>query len=99
MEQEFHAEARQEFLHAVDRYEAEVPGLGDRLTAEVGRSLALLVEAPSIGTPFGRRLRIFVIDDGFPFSLVYAEVREALFVIALAHHSRRPGYWRHRRAP
>lgn len=98
MAQEFHADARKEFLYAVERYETEVDGLGDRLTSEVNRCLSLLVEAPGIGTPFGRRLRIFVIDDGFPFSLVYAELRDTLFVIAVAHHSRRPGYWRHRRA-
>ncbi|HYM62599.1 MAG TPA: type II toxin-antitoxin system RelE/ParE family toxin [Thermoanaerobaculia bacterium] len=32
----------------------------------------------------------------FPFSLVYFVDREVVAVVALAHHSRRPGYWRRR---
>jgi plasmid stabilization system protein ParE len=75
---------------------AEVPGLGSRFVSEIERCLRLLVDAPKIGTPYGRRLRRFVIDDGFPFSVIHAEVRGILFVISIAHHSRRPGYWRRR---
>lgn len=35
MKLEFHPEAEQEFLEAVSRYEAGVPGLGERLEAEI----------------------------------------------------------------
>jgi plasmid stabilization system protein ParE len=32
----------------------------------------------------------------FPFSVVYVERSESVEVIAVAHHRRRPGYWRKR---
>jgi hypothetical protein len=35
MKLEFHPEAEEEFLEAVSYYEAQVPGLGERLDAQV----------------------------------------------------------------
>ena len=93
---EFHSQAREEFLGAVSRYEAEVPGLGARFIAEFQRCIGLLLETPEIGSPMGRKLRRFVLDDHFPFSIVYAIQGDTLFVIAVAHASRRPGYWKRR---
>jgi hypothetical protein len=72
MQFELHPEARREFLAAVSRYETEVPGLGARFVAEIERCLSLLLEAPQIGSPLGPRLRRFVVDDGFPFSIICA---------------------------
>jgi toxin ParE1/3/4 len=36
------------------------------------------------------------IFPSFPFSLVYFIDQETVFVVALEHQSRRPGYWRER---
>jgi len=91
-----HSEARAEFLDAVARYEAEVPGLGARFVAEFERGVGLLLETPRLGARFGRRLRRFVLNDGFPYSVVYVEQEGVLLVVALAHAARRPGYWRQR---
>jgi hypothetical protein len=33
---------------------------------------------------------------GFPYSVVYRVHRDDIYVIAVAHSSRRPDYWRHR---
>jgi len=98
MRLEFHSQAREEFLSAVSRYEAEVPGLGARFIAEFERCIGLLLEAPQIGSPMSRKLRRFVLNDNFPFSIVYAIQSDTLFVIAVAHSSRRPGYWKRRAA-
>ena len=32
----------------------------------------------------------------FPFSIVYRVHQDAMQVVAVAHHRRRPGYWRDR---
>lgn len=96
MQFELHPEAREEFLNAVSRYEAEVPGLGARFVAELERCVGLLLDSPHIGSPLGRRLRRFVLDDNFPYSIVYAVLRDTLYVVAIAHGSRRPGYWKRR---
>jgi len=34
----------------------------------------------------------------FPFSIVYLERRDEIYVLALAPFARKPGYWRGRRA-
>ncbi len=96
MRLEFHAQAREEFLSAVSRYQAEVPGLGARFIAEVERCIGVLLEAPQIGSPVSRKLRRFALNDNFPFSIVYSIQGDTLFVIAVAHASRRPGYWKRR---
>ncbi len=96
MRLEVHSEAREEFLQAVSFYEAQVPGLGLRFVTEIERCQNALLETSLIGHPFGRRLRKFTVGDRFPYSIVYATLGEALFILAYAHGSRRPGYWRAR---
>jgi plasmid stabilization system protein ParE len=91
-------DARLEFLDASAWYEAEVPGLGARFIAEFERGVHLLLDSPRLGAPFGRRLRRFVLNDGFPYSIVYTIRSDVLLVIAVAHSARRPGYWRRRAA-
>ena len=96
MRLEVHSEAREEFLQAVSFYEAQVPGLSLRFVAEIERCQNALLETSLIGHPYGRRLRKFTVGDKFPFAIVYAVIGDVLFVLAYAHGSRRPGYWRSR---
>jgi len=96
MQLEVHSEAREEFLQAVSFYNAEVSGLGIRFVAEIERCQNMLCATPLVGHPYGRRLRKFTVDDNFPYSIVYAILADRLFVLAYAHGSRRPGYWRTR---
>ena len=93
---ELHAEARQEFLSPVSRYEAESQGLGARFIEVFERSRALLLDAPHIGAPLGSRLRRYVLPGSFPYSIIYAVRAQTLFVVSVAHGSRRPGFWRNR---
>lgn len=97
MRLEFHTEARTEFIEATSRYESQVPGLGTRFISELDRCLQLLLQSPSIGGRFGNKLRRFPLNDGFPFSLVYAVHDHTLLIVAVAHQSRKPGFWRHRK--
>jgi toxin ParE1/3/4 len=39
-----------------------------------------------------RNLRHFVLRK-FPFSIVYAVVRDLVYIVAVAHGSREPEYW------
>jgi toxin ParE1/3/4 len=96
MRLEIHFEAREEFLQAAQFYEAQVPGLGQRFINEIERCQKALLDTPLIGQPYGRRLRKFTVGDKFPYSIVYAVLAEVLIVLAYAHGSRRPGYWRTR---
>jgi toxin ParE1/3/4 len=96
MRLEVHSEARAELLQAVSFYEARVPGLGSRFITEIERCHKALLDTPLVGSPHGRRLRKFAVGDKFPYSIVYAVLADGLYIVAYAHGSRRPGYWRPR---
>ena len=69
-----------------------MPGLGERFGDEVERVLELLLENPELGARVDGVIRHFVLQR-FPFSIIYAVIPELLYVLAIAHGSRRPGYW------
>jgi toxin ParE1/3/4 len=50
---------------------------------------------PESGSPLGRRARRFSLHP-FKYDPVYVPVEGNIFLVAFAHHKRRPGYWRKR---
>jgi len=95
MKYEFHPEAEQEFLAGAARYESDVTGLGERFGEEIYRVIQLLLDNPELGARLDPELRHFVLRR-FPFSVVYAVTSELLYIVAVAHGSREPGYWQSR---
>lgn len=95
MDVELHPEADIEFVEAAQRYESRVPGLGSSFIDEFEGLKELLRERPEIGMriskPFCR-----AVFRKFPFSLIYSIEESFVWVVAVAHLSRRPGYWRKR---
>jgi toxin ParE1/3/4 len=92
---EFHPKADREFtVHALF-YERSEPGLGNRFIDEIECGIDILISQPQIGRLLDEELRRFVLDD-FPFSLIYRIESERIWIVAVAHQSRRPGYWRER---
>ncbi|HEX2191461.1 MAG TPA: type II toxin-antitoxin system RelE/ParE family toxin [Longimicrobiaceae bacterium] len=84
----FHGAARRELRKAVDRYDEQVPGLGDEFAAEI----ELIAAHAESGTPHlagTRRLQV----RRFPYAPIYTARNEQLVVLAVAHHRRRPEYW------
>ena len=56
----------------------------------------LVAEDPGLGKPTSRGRRLFPMHH-FPYSLVYRAEDEGVRIGAVAHQSRRPGYWRARK--
>lgn len=93
---DFHPEAKAEFIEATMFYESRRVGLGSSFAAEVERTIALIRSHPDAGaTGQLRRRRMSVL--GFPYSVVYRNDSESVLILAVAHQSRRPGYWRRRK--
>jgi plasmid stabilization system protein ParE len=91
----FVAAARREYLAEVVYYNKERAGLGARFTAAVEEATARAVAFPLTGSPASKNTRrVFI--QGFPFALVYRSTIDGIVVFAVAHHSRRPGYWQSR---
>ena len=91
----FIAAARLELLAEVLYYSKAESGLGARFTSAVEEALLRALAFPMAGSHSAASTRR-VIVKGFPFSLVYRPEKEGIVVFALAHHARRPNYWKSR---
>ena len=96
-------EAEEELIEAEKWYEKQRAGLGQEFRTAIDEGMERLLKAPLAASPIvnlppsiGAR-RIFV--KRFPYSIVFIEHGEDLWVVAFAHHRRRPGYWRERLEP
>src|SRR6266571_7973626 len=63
--------------------------------SELDHAIAVVVEAPNRWPKHIADTRRYVFPT-FPYSLVYFQDSERIYVVAVAHEKRRPGYWRKR---
>ena len=91
----FHPAASEEIVETTAYYEREVPGLGDSVMTEVERVIGVLCDQPNIGQIVGEEFRRILLAR-FPCSLIYSIESEQVWLVAVAHHRRRPGYWKDR---
>jgi plasmid stabilization system protein ParE len=94
---EFTAEARTDLLDAADYYEDKETGLGKRLRDEIARVLLTVVSALYLWRERRggyRRVNCPV----FPYYIAHVVRGDVLAVVAVAHASRRAGFWRDRLA-
>jgi plasmid stabilization system protein ParE len=92
-----HRLAVAEIDHEVDYYEAREPGLGAELEDEIDAVLALILQFPEAAPQWKHRVdRRVAVLDRFPFTLPYQIKGDEIVALALAHTSRRPGYWSRR---
>jgi plasmid stabilization system protein ParE len=98
MKSRFHEAADAEITEAVLYYDRKAPGLGDRLVAEVKAATRSIEQYPEIAamTEDGVRAKVLV---RFPYSLMYVVEPDEVFIVAVAHHSKRPAYWADRLLP
>ena len=87
----FHPLADRELTDAAIFYESQARGLGNAFLTEIERLLAVLAAHPSIGRPV-RDCRTISLRR-FPYSLIYQAQGDGVFILAIAHHRRRPAYW------
>lgn len=89
-----HPQAREDLREAAGFYGSNAGvELSHALFAEFERSVALLLEYPGLGAAWRHGKRRFLTMH-FPFAILYAVVGDRLVVFAVAHQTRRPGYWR-----
>ena len=92
---EFHPEARAEFLAEIEWYASHSVAAADRFNAEFARAVELVADAPVRWPRSSHGTRRHLVMH-FPFALIYDFRRDVVFVVAVAHHRRKPGYWRSR---
>jgi plasmid stabilization system protein ParE len=87
--------ARRERYEAVRFYQARSPAAAKRFTNELRRTFTQLERYPMSGSVVFGDIRHAQLHD-FPFSIVYGLTQDVVDVIAIAHDSRDPNYWRDR---
>lgn len=94
----YHPNALRELEDAASYYETQQPGVGERFLAKIieleGR---LRNSQQQLGMRFEFGTRLLKLDH-FPYGLVFHVNSLEIFVLAVIHLRRRPGYWHSRLA-
>lgn len=97
MSHSIHPEAEAEFEAAAEYYNAQEAGLGDDLYFEVFATIDRIICDPNTWPRFSHRTRRCLCNR-FPYSVIYRNTDNEITIFAVAHQSRKPGYWKDRLA-
>lgn len=93
-----HPEAETEFYEAVAFFELRVEGLGKDFAREVFSTIDRILLMPYSWSSMSDNIHRCLCKR-FPYSVLYEILdEENLTVLAIAHSSREPNYWKHRLA-
>jgi len=92
----FHPDTVHEIKESYEWYQNQAEGLGDDFLAELESVFKAIKELPNTWPKFSMNCRRFLLSK-FPFSVIYRTKNNSIFVLAITHNSRKPGYWEKRR--
>jgi toxin ParE1/3/4 len=92
----FHPEAEIELLDAIDYYEFCRRGLGYEFAIEVHFTIQNILSFPNAWPILEEGIRRCQIRR-FPYGLIYSEHENIIYILAVMHLHRRPGYWQDRK--
>ena len=87
--------AEQDLKAAFEWYENQVPGLGHEFLVSIRSCFGRLERTPEIYSAIHDKLRRARVER-FPFGVFYLAGDEAIYVLAIMHHSKDPKYWQKR---
>ena len=91
----FHPEAHQEMIESARFYEGKLEGFGFDFLTAVDETTSRIERFPESG-PIDRANVRKRLVSGFPFTVLYEIQPDRIFIAAVMHQHRRPGYWRQR---
>lgn len=91
----FDPEAKFEIREAAAYYEAEREGLGKEFLALLEKTTTAIAAHPQRYRKIGGRFRRCLMPR-FPYGIIYWNDGDTVFVIAVMHLHRKPGYWKSR---
>ena len=92
---DFHPEAEAEFIEAIAFYDKIESSLGEEFSLEVLAALSNALSYPNAWPTLEGDVRRCLVNR-FPYGILYSVEPERIFVLALVHLHRRPGYWKDR---
>lgn len=91
----FLPEAEQEMFESARYYEFHAEGLGVDFLSETERTVTAIKESPTAWPIVEGKLRRRLVRR-FPFGILYHIDPTEIVIVAVAHLSRKPGFWRGR---
>src|SRR3954467_7931674 len=91
----FHPEAHAEMIEQARYYENKSEGLGADFLDAVEDTTRRIVQSPNAGSIERVNLRRRLVS-GFPFTILYEIQPDRIYIAAVMHQHRRPGYWQKR---
>ncbi len=91
----FHPDIFDEVKNSYDWYQNQASGLGDDFLLELEEAYQIIMELPNTWPKFQKDFRRFLLNK-FPFSVIYKLNGGTIFIVAIMHNSRKPGYWKER---
>ena len=95
MTHEFDFEAEAEYISAAAYYEEARTGLGDQFIQAVERAIHSACDQPQWFRLISPRVRRSLVR-GFPYGILFAVAGDRLYILAVMHLHREPGYWSER---
>jgi len=95
MTYDFHPEAEEEFLSAINYYEESHIGLGHDFAREIYLAIQSIIEHPKTWPVFDMDIRRRLIGR-FPYAILYSYEGQTVYILAVMHLRRDPGYWKSR---
>ena len=92
---EYHFEVEAEVIGSAEWYERQTLGLGMDFLNEIHAALEQISSAPEAFGFLYADVRCHRIHR-FPFSILYIDQPENVFIVAVMHLHRQPEYWKHR---
>ncbi|HEU4710977.1 MAG TPA: type II toxin-antitoxin system RelE/ParE family toxin [Pyrinomonadaceae bacterium] len=88
----FHPHAYDEMLESSRYLEVKNSGLGLDLLDAIQEAVRRITKFPESGSLERANMRKALVR-GFPFTLLYEVRQDHLFIAAVMHQHRKPGYW------
>ena len=95
MNRALHPEATAEVLEAIGHYAEIAPALGGRFYDEISELMYDVCLHPRRYRTFDSPVRR-VLAHSFPYAVMYVAQSDRVWIIAVMHLKRRPGYWKRR---
>ena len=92
MDVEFIEPASIELDDAIEYYNLQSYGLGDKFFDEVLKTIGIILRFPETWAQNTKHTRRAVLMK-FPYNLIYTIHNDKIYIIAVAHQHREPEYW------
>ena len=92
MHVEFIEPASIELDDAIEYYNLQSTGLGEKFLDEVLETIELISHFPQLWSRNTENTRKAVLRK-YPFNLIYSLFEDKIYIIAVAHQNREPEYW------